>query len=54
MTSVGNNIWKVEVPDGYNMVVFNDNTWRQTKDISIPGKGMVYRNGSWEAYSGGA
>ena len=52
MENLGNGVWRVEVPDGYNMVVFNDNANDQTTDISIPGFGQIYNNGSWSAYTG--
>lgn len=54
MTNVGSNVWRVEVPDGYNMVVFNDGGTNQTDDISMQ-LGKVYNDQTqqWTSYAGG-
>ncbi len=46
------NAWRVEVPDGYDMVVFNDGGNNQTVDIAMNGFGKIYSNGSWSNYGG--
>ena len=53
MTDLGNKVWRVEVPSGYDSVVFNDNGSNQTDDIAMQGYGKIYKNGSWSTYSGG-
>ena len=44
MESVGNNIYRAEIPSGgYDMVIFNNNRSPQTGDLTIPGDGYIYR-----------
>ena len=53
MTHVGNGVWRVDVPSGYNMVVFNDGS-NQTDDLSMV-FGNVYddTNHTWTPFDGG-
>lgn len=46
--------WRVLVPDGYNMVVFNDGGDNQTSDITMEGFGKIYNDQtqSWSNYGG--
>ncbi len=52
MTLLQDNVWYVELPSGYDRVVFNDNASDQTDDISIPATGMLYNDDTkqWTAY----
>lgn len=50
MTSVGNNIYKIEIPDDMDNVIFNDGNGDQTGNISIPSFNQIYDNGSWSTY----
>lgn len=50
MTSKGNNIYEMEVPDGAEYVIFTNGT-SQTDDLKLSGGDKIYRNGSWQDYS---
>ncbi len=50
MTSQGDNIYEIEVPDGAEYVIFNNGT-SQTDDLQLVGGDKIYRNGSWQDYS---
>lgn len=49
MTSVGNNIYSIEVPSEAEYIIFNYNSY-QTADLKIEKFGMIYDNGSWQTY----
>lgn len=51
MESVGNNVYKVEVPAGATMIIFNSNG-QQTGDITINGYNKIYDNNQWYDYLG--
>ena len=56
MENIGNDVWRIAVPDGYNKIIFNDgkpDNAAQTDDLDIPGSGMIYENDTWSAYTGG-
>lgn len=49
MESLGNGIFRIQLPEGHDCVVFNGDG-QQTDDIQIQGTGMIW-DGSWQAYS---
>ncbi len=52
MESIGNNVYRAEIPSDATMVVFNNNNQgRQTEDIRLEGLGKIYDNG-WRDYTG--
>lgn len=51
MESIGNNIYRVEIPAGAKYVVFSNGGSNQTGDLTIPGAGKIYENGSWNSYN---
>ena len=51
MTSVGNGVYRVEVPAGTKYIIFSDNGSNQTSDLTIPGMNQIYDN-NWSAYQG--
>ncbi len=53
MESVGNNVYRTEIPSDATMVVFNNNNQgQQTSDIRLEGFGKIWNNGSWSNYTG--
>lgn len=53
--SVGNNIYRVEVPSDATMIIFNNGSGgsgNQTDDLTLEGYNKIYKNGSWSAYTG--
>ncbi len=51
MESVGNNVFRAQVPSDATMVIFN-NGGDQTDDIALQGFNKIYDNGSWSDYTG--
>lgn len=49
MESLGNGIFRIQLPDSHNNVVFNGDG-QQTTDIVIQGTGMIW-DGSWQPYT---
>jgi alpha-amylase len=52
MTSVGNGVYKIELPADATYIIFSNNGGSQTADLTIPNFGQIYNNGSWSNYSG--
>lgn len=50
MTNMGNSVYRIEVPSGATKIIFNNGS-SQTADITIQSMNMIYKNGSWSAYS---
>ena len=50
MESIGNNVYRVEIPDGAKYVVFSNGGGSQTGDLTIPSAGQIYESGSWKSY----
>lgn len=50
MESIGNNVYRVAIPDGAKYVVFSNGEGGQTGDLTIPGAGQIYESGSWKSY----
>ena len=49
MESLGNGIFRIQLPEGHANVVFNGDG-QQTDDIAVQGTGMIW-DGSWQPYS---
>ncbi len=49
MTSVGNNVYRVEVPADAENIIFNNGV-AQTDDIVIDGMNKIWQNGAWSDY----
>lgn len=49
MESLGNGIFRIQLPEGHTNVVFNGDG-QQTDDIAVQGTGMIW-DGSWQPYS---
>lgn len=49
MTSVGDNVYRIEVPADAQYIIFNDGT-NKTDDITLQGMNKIYNNGSWSNY----
>ncbi|MGN1131842.1 MAG: starch-binding protein, partial [Ruminococcus sp.] len=52
MESVGNNVYRIEVPSEATYIIFSNNGGSKTGDLSIEGYGKIYQNGSWSNYNG--
>ncbi|HCB94953.1 MAG TPA: hypothetical protein DEP65_04420 [Ruminococcus sp.] len=52
MTSVGDNVYSIDLPSDATYIIFNSNGGAQTDDIKLQGFGKIYENGSWSDYSG--
>lgn len=53
MDSVGNNVYRVEVPSDAEKIIFdngNSGTGNQTENITLEGYGKIYMNGAWSDY----
>ncbi len=50
MESVGNGIYRAEVPNGATNVIFSNNGANQTADLTV-NVGKIYSNGNWTNYS---
>ena len=52
MESLGNGIFRIQLPEGHNNVVFNEgsNINNKTDDIVVQGTGMIW-DGGWKPYS---
>lgn len=49
MTSVGNNIFRIEVPSDAAYIIFNNGS-SKTDDLLIQSMNMIYKNGLWSSY----
>ncbi len=52
MENMGNDIYRIEVPSGVSMIIFNNGgNGAQTSDIAIDGMNKIYENNSWRDYT---
>lgn len=50
--SMGNNVYRVEVPSDATMIIFNNGgNGSQTGDLTINGMNKIYENGTWSDYN---
>lgn len=52
MESIGNNVYRVEVPTDATYIIFNNKGGSQTVTLNIEGYGKIYQNGGWADYNG--
>ncbi len=52
MESVGNNIYRIDVPSDATKIIFNNGQGDQTSDLDINGMNKIYDNGNWSDYNG--
>ena len=50
MESIGNGVYRIEVPDGATSIIFSNSGNNQTADLTI-NAGKLYENGSWSDYN---
>ena len=51
--SLGNNVYRVEVPSDATFIIFNNGSDSQkTLDLTISGMNKIYENGTWSDYNG--
>lgn len=50
MTSVGNGVYRIEVPSDATYIIFNNGNGTQTGDLKLVGMNKIYNNGSWSNY----
>lgn len=50
MESIGNGVYRIEVPDGATSIIFSNSGNNQTTDLTI-NAGKLYENGSWSDYN---
>ena len=51
MTSVGDNIYSVELPAGCEYIIFSDGNSLKTLDITLAGPNKLYASGNWIDYA---
>ena len=51
MTSVGNGVYRIEVPSDADYIIFNNGNGTQTGDLKLVGMDKIYNNGTWSDYS---
>ncbi len=47
MENVFGDVYKVEVPKGVSMIIFNNKNGTQTQDIPVEGMNKIYYNNQW-------
>ena len=52
MESIGNNVYRIEVPVEAEYIIFSNTGSSQTATINIEGYGKIYQNGGWSDYNG--
>ena len=50
MTSVGNGVFKIEIPADAQYIIFTNGSGSQTSDITLKGMNKIYNNGNWSNY----
>ena len=51
MTNVGSGVWKIDVPEDAEYIIFTNGSGQQTGDLTINGTGKIYNNNGWSDYS---
>lgn len=52
MESIGDSVYRIELPETAEYIIFNNGGGDQTSDITLEGFGKIYNNGSWSSYGG--
>ena len=50
MTSLGNDIYGIEIPEDADYIIFTNGEGAQTEDITLEGLNKLYDSGSWSDY----
>lgn len=51
MTNVGSGVWKTDVPEDAEYIIFTNGSGQQTGNLTINGTGKIYNNNGWSDYS---
>lgn len=51
MQSIGNNVYRIEIPSSAEYIIFNNGNGNQSNDIKLEGTNKIYENGSWRDFS---
>ena len=51
MTNVSSGVWKIDVPEEAEYIIFTNGSGQQTGDLTINGTGKIYNNNGWSDYS---
>ena len=51
MTNIGSGVWKTDVPEDAEYIIFTNGSGQQTGDLTINGTGKIYNNNGWSDYS---
>lgn len=52
MESIGGGVYRAEIPDDAQYIIFNNGSGTQTGDIKLEGMNKIYNNGVWSEYLG--
>lgn len=50
MTSEGDGVYSVKIPEGAKYIIFNNGSGTQTGDLTLSGTNKIYNNGTWSDY----
>lgn len=50
MTSVGNGVYSIEIPEDAQYIIFTNGNGTQTGDLTLQGMNKIYNNGNWSNY----
>ena len=50
MTDEGDGVYSVEIPSNADYIIFSNNGYSQTDDLSLAGMNKIYNNGTWSDY----
>ena len=50
MTKVEDDVYRIEVPEDAQYIIFNNGSGTQTGDITLQGMNKIYSNGTWSDY----
>lgn len=50
MTSVGNGVYSIELPEDAQYIIFTNGSGSQTGDLTLQGMNKIYNNGNWSNY----
>lgn len=51
MQSIGNNVYRIEIPSSAEYIIFNNGNGNKSNDIKLEGTNKIYENGSWRDFS---
>ena len=50
MTSVGNGVYSIELPEDAQYIIFTNGSGSQTGDLTLQGMNKIFNNGKWSNY----